>query len=73
MAALRSALATLSRGSCGSSAAAAYMGGRGLEELNQVVRHAAPPALPVAPLLHPAVTRNFKVTRSHARCFYQFS
>jgi hypothetical protein len=54
MAALRSALAMLSRGSSGSSAAA-YVGGRGMGI--KVFHRAAPPPL------HPAATRNVEVRR----------
>ncbi|CAO2199479.1 unnamed protein product, partial [Urochloa humidicola] len=46
MAALRSGLAMLRRGSSGSSAVA-FMGGRALE-VNQVFRHAPPPLYPAA-------------------------
>jgi hypothetical protein len=55
MAALRSAMAMVRRGSSVSSAIA-YLGGRGLE-IKQVFRHAAPP-------IHPAAMRNL-VRRHH--------
>ncbi|XP_062195502.1 uncharacterized protein LOC133898784 [Phragmites australis] len=60
MAAMRSALAMLSRRTCGSSgsSAAASMGGRGLE-IHQVFR----PAAPRTPPLRPAAFRNLESQR----------